>query len=110
MRSYLAHKAEQEVTRIQPDRTLHVTTICRSCNVRILLPVACLLLSKECAVRRSDVVVLAVILTLGTVSNAEAYMDPGSGALLWQTLLAAAMGATFYFRRVLRWFKRDNSE
>ena len=59
--------------------------------------------------RHSDVVVLAVILTLGTVSNAEAYMDPGTGALIWQTLLAAGIGATFYFRRVFRWFKRDNS-
>jgi hypothetical protein len=49
------------------------------------------------------------MLTLGTVSNAEAYMDPGTGALIWQTLLAAGIGVTFYFRRVLRWFKRDNS-
>jgi hypothetical protein len=60
-------------------------------------------------VRHSDVVVLVIILTLGTVSNAEAYMDPGTGALIWQTLLAAGIGVTFYFRRVLRWFKRDNS-
>jgi len=60
-------------------------------------------------VRHSDVVVLVIILTLGTVSNAEAYMDPGTGALIWQTLLAAGIGVTFYFRRVLRWFKRGNS-
>ncbi len=60
--------------------------------------------------RRSDVLVMAVLLTVGTASNAEAYMDPGSGALIWQTLLAAGIGVTFYFRRVLRWFKRDKGE
>lgn len=60
--------------------------------------------------RRSDVIVPAVLFTLATVSDAEAYMDPGSGALIWQTLLAAFIGATFYFRRALGWFKRDNSE
>jgi hypothetical protein len=60
--------------------------------------------------RRSDVIILVVLLTLATVSDAEAYMDPGSGALIWQTLLAAAIGASFYFRRLLGWFKRDNSE
>jgi hypothetical protein len=64
---------------------------------------------KECAVRRSDTVVLAVILTVATVSNAEAYMDPGTGALIWQTLLAASIGVTYYFGRMLRWVKRDNS-
>ena len=60
--------------------------------------------------RRSDVIVPAVLFTLATVSDAEAYMDPGSGALIWQTLLAAFIGASFYFRRALGWFKRDNSE
>ncbi len=57
--------------------------------------------------RYSDVLVLALVFTIGTTSSAEAYMDPGSGALIWQTLLAAAVGASFYFRRVLGWFRRD---
>lgn len=54
-----------------------------------------------------DVLTLTLILTLGLAANAEAYMDPGTGALIWQTLLAAAVGFGFYFRRVLSWFKRD---
>jgi hypothetical protein len=36
-------------------------------------------------------------------------MDPGTGALIWQTLLAASIGVTYYFGRMLRWVKRDNS-
>ncbi len=59
--------------------------------------------------RRSDIVVLAALVTFGTVSDAEAYIDPGAGSLIWQSLLAAGLGATFYFKRLLRWFKRDNS-
>jgi hypothetical protein len=30
-----------------------------------------------------------------------AYVDPGSGTLLWQALLAGAVGGVFYFRRAL---------
>ena len=39
-------------------------------------------------------------------SNAHAYIDPGSGALLWQMLVAGFMGALFYFRRS---FKRSHT-
>jgi hypothetical protein len=37
---------------------------------------------------------------------AAAYTDPGSGALLWQILVAGFVGALFYFRRITSWFKR----
>lgn len=40
-----------------------------------------------------------------------AYIDPGSGALLWQTLTAAAIGTMFYIRRFIlkiRGRKRDH--
>jgi len=37
---------------------------------------------------------------------AKAYADPGSGALLWQGLLAALVGATFYSRRAVQWLRR----
>ena len=37
---------------------------------------------------------------------AYGYTDPGSGALLWQILVGAAVGFTFYFRRIVAWFKR----
>ena len=44
---------------------------------------------------------LAGILVLGTEPRAYAYTDPGSGALLWQALVAAFVGAGFYFRKFL---------
>jgi hypothetical protein len=37
-------------------------------------------------------------------------VDPGSGALIWQMLAAAAVGVLFYFRNFFRgigrWFRR----
>ena len=44
---------------------------------------------------------LAGILVLVTEPRAYAYTDPGSGALLWQALVAAFVGAGFYFRKFL---------
>jgi len=44
---------------------------------------------------------LAVVLVLLTEPRAYAYTDPGSGALLWQALVAAFVGAGFYFRKFL---------
>jgi len=32
------------------------------------------------------------------------YIDPGSGALLWQTLLSSAFGIIFHFRKTVRDF------
>ena len=31
--------------------------------------------------------------------EAKGYVDPGSGALLWQALVATFLGGMFYFRR-----------
>ena len=33
------------------------------------------------------------------------YADPGSGALIWQMLVAGFVGALFYCRRIVAWFK-----
>ena len=46
-------------------------------------------------------VLLAVVAVVLTEPRAYAYTDPGSGALLWQALVAAFVGAGFYFRKVL---------
>ena len=46
-------------------------------------------------------VALAVVLVLLTEPRAYAYTDPGSGALLWQALVAAFVCAGFYFRKFL---------
>ena len=33
--------------------------------------------------------------------KASAYVDPGSGAMIWQILAAAFLGALFYFRKLV---------
>jgi hypothetical protein len=38
-----------------------------------------------------------------------AYIDPGLGALVWQTIVAAFVGAFFYFRRTRDWILRQFS-
>jgi hypothetical protein len=32
-----------------------------------------------------------------------AYIDPGLGALLWQTIIAALVGVVFYLKRTRQW-------
>ncbi len=49
-------------------------------------------------------VALAVLL-LATETEARAYTDPGTGALIWQMLVAAAVGGLFYFRKLLAWLR-----
>ena len=44
---------------------------------------------------------LAAVMVLITESQAYGYTDPGSGALIWQLLLAASFGAVFYVRKLL---------
>ncbi len=45
---------------------------------------------------------LAVWLSVSWVVRTEAYVDPGTGALLWQLLLATVVGFFFYARRLIR--------
>lgn len=57
--------------------------------------------------------VLVAVMVLITESEAYGYTDPGSGALIWQMLLAASFGAVFYFRKLLSWLgvgKRNRRE
>jgi hypothetical protein len=51
-------------------------------------------------------VLLALAMLVMTERPAYGYTDPGSGALIWQALMAALVGASFYFRRIVSWFKR----
>ena len=51
------------------------------------------------------VMILMVLAAFATEREALAYTDPGSGALIWQMLLAGIAGAAFYFRRITTWFK-----
>ncbi len=53
---------------------------------------------------------LFVLLMIAFEREASAYTDPGSGALLWQTLVAALFGAAFYLRKLRRWFGSKKSQ
>ena len=49
---------------------------------------------------------LGLTLLLTVEGAASAYVDPGSGTLLWQLLLGALVGCSFYIRRVFAWFRK----
>jgi hypothetical protein len=48
---------------------------------------------------------LELLLVVCAERPAKAYVDPGSGALVWQGLLATLVGSAFYCRRVIRWVR-----
>ena len=61
--------------------------------------------------RRLDVPVLVALAIWAAEPRLSAYIDPGSGALIWQALVAGFVGAAFYFRRFFsRLFSRDRRE
>jgi hypothetical protein len=61
-----------------------------------------------------DGLVAAATIVLAAEARLGAYIDPGSGALIWQAILAAFFGGAFYFRRFLTrltfWKKSDKTE
>jgi hypothetical protein len=73
-------------------------------------------LSERAGPRRRSVLLAAAELALGlpvlllllcaSEREARAYTDPGSGALIWQMLMAAFVGGAFYFRRFTAWVRR----
>ena len=44
-------------------------------------------------------------LLLATPKPAHAYVDPGSGAMIWQMAAAIVIGSLFYVRRVFNWVR-----
>ncbi|MBK5276444.1 MAG: hypothetical protein JJE30_15545 [Desulfuromonadales bacterium] len=40
-----------------------------------------------------------LLITIASAGNAMAYVDPGSGSLILQMLIAGVVGALFYFRK-----------
>jgi len=58
--------------------------------------------------RTPSAAVLVVAATLFSAQAAHAYGDPGSGALLWQLIVAGMFGFLFYIRQTVRkireWF------
>ena len=48
---------------------------------------------------------LMALAAFATEREACAYTDPGTGALIWQMMVAGIVGVGFYFRRITTWFK-----
>jgi hypothetical protein len=46
------------------------------------------------------IAIVLLCLIVGFESEAKAYTDPGTGALIWQMVAAGFVGAMFYFRRI----------
>jgi hypothetical protein len=40
-----------------------------------------------------------------SANQAYGYTDPGTGALIWQIVMAGAVGALFYVRRFTSWVR-----
>ena len=53
----------------------------------------------------SRAIFLMALAMFATEREARAYTDPGSGALIWQMLVAGLVGVGFYFRRITAWFR-----
>lgn len=49
--------------------------------------------------------VVALVLLGFCVQPALAYADPGTGTLIWQTVVAVFVGAMFNVRRLVEWLK-----
>lgn len=47
---------------------------------------------------------ISVFASMSTwMTTAEAYIDPGTGSLIWQMLLAIFFGLLFYVSRIKNW-------
>ena len=50
---------------------------------------------------RFSVSLLVIIILIE--DTAHAYIDPGTGSMLWQLLFAAGVGSLFYLRKAIAW-------
>ncbi len=49
---------------------------------------------------------LPTLILIFTCRPAHAYIDPGSGALIWQLIVAFFLGGIFYIRKVITFLIR----
>lgn len=58
--------------------------------------------------RHAQILALAIVITFVLTADASAYLDPGTGSFLFQTVIAVALGAAFtlktYWQRVKGFF------
>ena len=57
------------------------------------------------ATKTSLFVLLAILMAVP--KPAYGYVDPGSGAMLWQIAGAALLGSLFYVKRALGWVRKS---
>lgn len=53
-----------------------------------------------------NIIVFFLIVTIATMPRAEAYIDPGSGTMLWQLLVSIGIGILFYIKRFKLWVEK----
>jgi hypothetical protein len=51
---------------------------------------------------------LLLLLLLASERSLKAYADPGSGALIWQVLVAATIGVLYYARKIVAFFRKKD--
>jgi hypothetical protein len=60
---------------------------------------------RHCAKNAVYTLLLIFLAMFATEREARAYTDPGSGAMIWQMLVAGFVGLMFYFRRFTSWLR-----
>jgi hypothetical protein len=50
--------------------------------------------------------VFLMMIIIFAEGRAYAYIDPGTGSMLWQLLFAAGVGSLFYLRKAIAWVGR----
>jgi hypothetical protein len=50
-------------------------------------------------------IVFILLIALVLPRPVKAYLDPGSASYLFQLLIAGALGALFYLKSIIKWFK-----
>ena len=47
-----------------------------------------------------------LLILMASPRLAQAYVDPGTGAMLWQIAAAAVLGSLFYVKRAVEWLRK----
>jgi len=58
--------------------------------------------NKICKHQLREPLIVSAIVFFATARDAHAYIDPGTGALIWQMLVAAFVGGLFFVRNISR--------
>jgi hypothetical protein len=53
---------------------------------------------------------LLLLLLIASERELRAYVDPSSGSLLWQVLLAGAIGILYYLRKIMGFFRKKDKD